>query len=296
MVDKEWDEFLETNFIIVDPTNSTVAPGARYLLYYIGYRSVGYPVRGFPADLGLAYSSDGINFTRYNGGNPILNRTDGWYDSDAIASEILLIDPNNSSRILMIYVGHCYIGCTYGSGITLLGATSTDYVHWTKLPTPIINYQNYTYWWMQNGVAEPGWFIGPDNYYYLFFTGGFGNNESQVISIARSQQPFSGYEINPNPILLPVAGSSLTGTGILAPTILLEGTRVRNWFLETGITFSFNIGYSESTWPLYTPNVISTGTSSTSTTSLSSISECSTTTLTSTFISTCVILILLFFK
>jgi hypothetical protein len=97
---------------------------------------------GYPAALGLAYSSDGITFNRYQDGKsvqsptngrkfplifliwsiaPVLANTPGWYDNDAIYSPVMLFDPTDPNKLLMIYVGHCYWDCEVVPGIRLLG-------------------------------------------------------------------------------------------------------------------------------------------------------------------------------
>ena len=51
-----WDENLESAFAI--------RAGGEVRLYYSGYRDKGDPMKGFPAALGLAVSTDGVTFRR----------------------------------------------------------------------------------------------------------------------------------------------------------------------------------------------------------------------------------------
>jgi hypothetical protein len=78
----EWDEDLEGAYV--------VHYGDEYLLYYSGYtHDGGVPAQGYPASLALAVSTDGVHFERYAHGDPILRPTQGWYDNDAVYSEVV---------------------------------------------------------------------------------------------------------------------------------------------------------------------------------------------------------------
>lgn len=98
----------------------------------------------------------------------------------------------------MIYAGHCYTNCSNGMGVFLLGAYSSDLVNWVKLPSPVFTMigVDSPYWWAGNNyinnidhqvhqVGEPAWFFS-EGYYYLFLSGGLGDNEKKVIAVARS--------------------------------------------------------------------------------------------------------------
>lgn len=81
--------------------------------------------------VGLASSSDGINWTRYSG-NPVISPPfGGWYDSTRVIACGVL--PWNGG-LLMGYVG---ADANYVQRVAL--ATSGDGVHWSPVPGPTLN-------------------------------------------------------------------------------------------------------------------------------------------------------------
>lgn len=235
-----WDEHHEGCF--------AVRRGSEYLLYYSGYRDSGGIAKGFPASLAAARSSDGKNFVRVSDG-PVLSPTDGGYDNDAVYSPTII---DYEGGLLMIYVGHCYSKCDKGAGAFLLAATSQDGISWTKRAEPVLQASD-TIWWMKNGVAEPALVRAPDGSYYLFLTGALGDDEKKVIGVARSSTPFGPWDINPDPIVTPSKGSA-PGTyresGVLAPTVIIEGDRARMWFFGFNKKPEMAIGYAEARLPI----------------------------------------------
>jgi len=234
----EWDENLETPFLL--KTNNG------YLLYYSGYRdgvTPGEPGKGFPASLGVAVSHDGINFTRAQP-EPVLSPTPGSFDADAIYSPDIT---TYEGGYLMVYAGHCYNNCPGTPGVRIMGATSPDGIHWTKISQPLLSPKAPPEW-MRDGVAEPAILLGPDGDLYLFFTGVRG--QEHVIGVARAATLEKAWDIGPDPIVSPGAGS-FDETGDAAPSVLLENGRVRMWFVGTNRTGQYAIGYAEAPWPLH---------------------------------------------
>lgn len=207
----DWGENLEGSYVVYHQE--------QYGLFYSGYRDEGDPARDFPAALGLATSDDAIHFRRGQR-EPILQPTPGWYDNDAIYSPVIFRDDEGWT---MIYVGHCYTRCDYGTNTSLLAATSADGVAWKKREEPVL-LANPDISWMSEGVAEPGLVIEDDGTYTLFFTGLQG--DGRVIGMARSQSPFGPWIINPEPILTSTA-DSFDGGGVLAPFVLIESQLAR---------------------------------------------------------------------
>jgi hypothetical protein len=120
---------------------------------------------------------------------------------------------------------------------------------------------------MRYGVAEPAILEGLDGDWYLFFTGGLGDTEPRVTGIARSPSPFGPWDVAPDPILAP-GGPGFEACGTFAPSVLMDGDRVRMWYLAIddcagacpscdfatcGCSTTFSIGYAEAVWPLYRP-------------------------------------------
>ncbi len=233
----DWDENLEGAYAI--------KIGDQHFLYYSAYRDKGgNPAKGFPAALALAVSADGVNFERYQS-EPILAPTPGWYDNDAVYSEIVF---EYDDQYVMIYVGHCYTQCDYGFGTTLLAATSADGIAWTKRSEPVLERMPEVAPWTNDGVAEPAIVIEPDGRVTLFFTGV--RDEDRWLGMARGTSPFGPWEVNPQPILKPTPGS-FDADGVLAPHVLIEDGIARMWYLGVEPVEGgqyYHVGYAEADW------------------------------------------------
>ena len=203
----EWDENLEGSFALYRD--------GRYLLYYSGYRHVGFPALGYPAALAVAESTDGITFARV-GDTPILPPTAGWYDNDAVYSPAIA---ETDAGLTMVYAGHCYTVCEQGFGNTLLGAKSSDGITWDKLDEPVLRGGIDGADWTRDGVAEPGLTQGPDGRWYLFFTGLAG--EGREIGVTVGDSPLGPWQVNTESIVRP--GDGFDRSGALAPSVLIEG-------------------------------------------------------------------------
>jgi hypothetical protein len=154
---------------------------------------------------------------------------------------------------LMVYAGHAYdVGAKTGN--RLLAATSPDGLTWTKEATPILE-ASPAQAWRSDGVAEPDLVPGPDGRWYLFFTGLQG--ERRVIGVASGPTPRGPWEVDPDPIVVPRA--TFEDKGVLAPSILIEGDRVRMWYLAHGSPDYFVVGYAEAAWPLRQPHASAAG-------------------------------------
>jgi len=232
-----WDEDAETPWLM------KTASG--YFLYYSGYKELivpGGPGKGFPAAVGLASSRDGVTFARVKS-DPVLSPTAGGFDSDAIYSPDVI---PYQDGYLMVYAGHCYKDCPGAPGVRILAATSPDGIHWTKVAQPVLA-ASAADDWMRDGVAEPAMVVGPDGNLYLFFTGV--RAAERVIGVARAATLAGPWEIDPEPIVTPTAGS-FDETGDMAPSVLLESGVVRLWFVGTNQQRQYAIGYAEAPWPL----------------------------------------------
>ena len=229
----EWDDTHETPLIFKH--------GDESLLYFSGYVNKGGFVNSFPAFLGLATSSDGLNFTRY-GSEPVIKPTPGGYDNDAVFSPSIV---EYEGQLVMIYTGHCWTNCRNGTGVFLLAATSNDGRHWIKRPDPVMSRSDLPF--TKNGAAEADLVKGPDNYYYLFVTLLY--DDVHDIGIARSANPYGPWEINPSPV---VSGTvnGFDARGTVAPSVLIEGGKARMWFHGFGADGTIRIGYAEAPWPL----------------------------------------------
>ena len=232
-----WDTAHETSFIL--------KRGANYYLYYVGYIDKGGILASFPSSIGFAYSTDGTNFVVT--ASPIIAGTPRGYDADMITSPSIV--DIGGGQLMMLYAGFCYNNCLHATGPTLLGATSTDGLSWTKIATPIIKPTEIP--WSNEGVAESEIVKGPDGFYYLFMTVLQGAKPHQL-AVARSANYTGPWQVNPQPILPAGAVGAFDEGEDLAPSVLIENGKTRMWF--HGVNKSKNaiaIGYAEASWPLF---------------------------------------------
>lgn len=236
-----WDAQLETAFAL--------KRNGEYVLYYGGYRKETPPPLVSAGELGLARSTDGLHFTRFSS-QPILKRTAGWYDNDAMFSPSIVWW---NGRAWMIYAGHCWTGCSLVTpGLRILGATSSDGVSWLKAPSPVAEGPLAGLDWTGAGVAEPALVQGPDGLFYLFFSA-FSGDDGEVgqIGVARSPHPFGPWDVDPQPVVSTSDAAGWEGTEVIAPSVLIEGGKTRIWYHAfQGIEQDFRIGYAEAPWPL----------------------------------------------
>lgn len=232
----KWDTAHETAFALKFR--------GEYLLYFVGYVDKGGFLKSFPAQLGLAVSTDGVNFTRY-GDAPVLSPTPGGYDNDAVFSPTII---EHEGQLVMLYTGHCWNNCPKGAGLYLLAATSPDGRTWTKRDAVVMSKADTPN--AKDGIAENELVRGPDGKFYLFVSlmqGDAGHD----IGIARASSPFGPWELDPDPIVRRTSGE-FDEIGPIAPSVLIEDGRVRMWFHGFDKQNRIRIGYAEAPWPLTT--------------------------------------------
>jgi len=218
--------------------------GSTYVLLYSGYPDTGAPASGFPAALYAAVSTDGVNFTTVSP-DPVLAPTPGWFDNDAVYSPSVL---QVNGGYVMIYCGHNYedaFGIGGVGGVSLLAATSTDGLSWTKVAQPVLR-ADPAIAWMSDGVAEASMIIGPDGNYYLFFTGLQGDERS--IGIAVAADPLGPWEVAPDPIISAASAGLPPGTEVIAPHAELVDGVLRLWYTVRTLDGVHSITYAEADW------------------------------------------------
>lgn len=231
----KWDDAHETPYLYKH--------GDTYFLYFVGYRDKGGFAKSFPAFLGLATSKDGVNFERQD--EPVLKPTPGGYDNEAVFSPSIV---EYQGELVMIYTGHCWTNCPNGKGVFLLAATSKDGRQWVKRPKPILDKAQLPSQ-VKDGAAESEIVRGPDGQYYLFMSWLYGDSVHEI-GVARSATPFGPWEINAQPIVKRPEGRGFDDVGPIAPSVLIEGGKVRMWFHGFSKRKSIEIGYAEAPWPL----------------------------------------------
>lgn len=233
----DWDESMEMPEVI--KVSNT------YALFYCGYdpdvaQASGGLVWG---DLGLAESTDGINYTKTAA--PVMSRTPNWYDQDGITDPTII---ESGGTLYMIYVGWCTQSCSLNNGnpaFYSLRAISTDNGHtWIKQglldPTGTV------------GLQHPDLVYDADGKYSLFY--GVDNACSNKVGIFHSvgDLPFGPF--------LPVSGSSIFCMGTQGfetsgmdggfPTVINDNGIGRMWYTGVDdVNFYYKIGLAESNLP-----------------------------------------------
>lgn len=144
---------------------SMIKKGNQYFLYYNGRSSA------YTEKVGLAISSDGINFTKYSG-NPILTNDKTWEGSGVMCPSIY----QENSIYKMVYMS------AQGTGFGF--ANSIDGINWTKDSlNPFFRRENTTNNWGVANIAYPNvvklnnefrvYYSGASNYYNPIYKIGF---------------------------------------------------------------------------------------------------------------------------
>jgi len=239
--DDGWDYAAETPFLLKN--------GDEYWLYYCSYRKEGWQIRGNPAMIGLAKSTDGIRFERVSS-QPILSPTSGWLDKDTLTSPSVI---KEEDMYYMIYAGHRLHDVENTENLHILGATSHDGITWTKLKNPVLGAMPGLDW-TKNGVAEAELIKGHDGKFYLFFSGidyHTHKRERFVIGVAQSEMPFGPWDVNPQPIVVPSGRlGKFDEYSVIAPGVLLDGDIVRLWYHGFATDKTISTGYAECKWPI----------------------------------------------
>lgn len=230
----QWDDTHETPF--------AMKFRGEYLLYFSGYRNRGGFFKSFPAFLGLAVSRDGVKFDRV-GDEPILKGTPGGYDSDAVFSPSIV---EHEGQLVMLYTGYCFDTCKREKGVYLMAATSSNGRDWVKRDKPVMSKADLPK--TKDGAAEAEIVKGPDGNFYLFMSLLYGE-EGHEIGVARSASPYGPWDIAPEPIVRKSA-NGFDDIGPIAPSVLIEGDKVRMWFHGFSKRKTIQIGYAEAAWPL----------------------------------------------
>ncbi len=230
----QWDDTHETPFAIKFR--------GEYLLYFSGYRNRGGFFKSFPAFLGLAVSRDGVKFDRV-GDEPILKGTPGGYDSDAVFSPSIV---EHEGQLVMLYTGYCFDTCKREKGVYLMAATSSNGRDWIKRDKPVMSKADLPK--TKDGAAEAEIVKGPDGLFYLFMSLLYGE-EGHEIGVARSASPYGPWDIAPEPIVRKSA-NGFDDIGPIAPSVLIEGDKVRMWYHGFSKRKTIQIGYAEAAWPL----------------------------------------------
>ncbi|MGZ4391921.1 MAG: hypothetical protein ACXVRK_07380, partial [Gaiellaceae bacterium] len=115
-----------------DPTVLKV--GATYDMWYTGY-----PEDGGPPAIFLATSTDGANWTRANGGSPVLQGTAGAFDANGVYGADVVYDPV-LAMYRMWYSGRAGAFGGIGYATSPDGVTWTTYTNGGALPVAVLDH------------------------------------------------------------------------------------------------------------------------------------------------------------
>lgn len=246
-----WDEAHETPFA------RTVGGDVR--LYVLGYKGSGFFVDPASSGIGLVTSSDPLRFGPMP--PPVLVPSVPG-DSGGITSPSVV---QTARGDVLYYTGWA---CSMADPACLTGAVAQQLslmavpLDRRGLPkgAPKVIVGDPGLDWTNGGISEAQVVAGPDGRFYLFFSslsGPAGSpNAVQRIGVAVAAGPFGPFIFAAAPLIEPgdVHGKWANG-GLLAPSVLIEGGRVRLWFhaFETdasGAILKARIGYADHVWPL----------------------------------------------
>jgi hypothetical protein len=135
--------------------------------------------------------------------------------------------------------------------VYLLGATSTDGRRWTKRPGHLLEGAAMPAFFKDH-AAEPELVKGPDGAFYLFYTALQGERP-HMIGVARGDSPFGPWTFMPEPAVT-TAGTGANDAEVVAPSVVIDGDKVRMWFsgFRKAGGPAIGIFYAEAAWPLLT--------------------------------------------
>jgi len=254
---------------------SVVWNGTGYMMYYVGDGAVNSST--YPANvrqIGVAFSSDGISWTKY-AGNPVITHGPAWYDSRFTRGPSVIFD---DGMYKMWYYGTAQLNYNAAASIDL--ATSSDGVHWTKYPNnPVFLGFRYS----DNTTSSDYPSVVKVNGTYLMAFSGY----SADIGYATSADGINWSFDNQTNVLLTTSGWH---TGFIdEPSILIDGGRVLLWY--DGIDASnrtspyiSGVGFASCGVLITTPPVTVTSVSTSTATSFVTTTSVVTSTSTSTSI------------
>jgi len=133
--------------------------------------------------VGLAFSDDGIEWTRYDN-NPVLplGDTGAWDDDSAFGADVKRLSNAPGQHYEMLYTG-----ARSDRRYTIGRAVSDDGIHWRKDPEPILRRSEQGSWdWYKTSIPTP---IGWDGKRLVFYSG---HNGTDYVGIGRTRVTYPG--------------------------------------------------------------------------------------------------------
>jgi predicted GH43/DUF377 family glycosyl hydrolase len=147
--------------------SSVVKINNTYYLYYTGRNMPEYKI-------GIAISTDGINFTKYSG-NPILTNNKPWELNGVLDGSVIM----DNGTLKMVYMNSNASGFGF--------ATSTDGLNWIKeANNPFFTINNTANNWGDDKIAYPS-FVKNENEYKIYYCGIGDNSIVYKIGLLKKQ-------------------------------------------------------------------------------------------------------------
>lgn len=250
--DQQWYRY-PTNPVFVANTSgwdsahvahpSIIKDGAGYKMYYESYGVLA------GGAIGLATSADGVHWTRYNA-NPILTGTPGaWDERQAISPTVL----KEGSVYKMWYTSLSQAG----NWRNFIGyATSTDGIHWTKHPTPVLG-PGADWTWDEYGPVHAS-VVRDGGAYRMYYGSGSGTGGQSQGGIGLATSPdgvtWTRHPYNP---LITRRAYGWDSNGVGNPSVLVLDGVYHMWYSDpwaTGHATSANgVDWTRETAPIIQP-------------------------------------------
>lgn len=215
---------------------------AIYKMWYVGTHSW----FGNNWRIGYATSPDGINWTRQNDGNPVLNLGAAGEWDDAYVGHVSVI--RDGSLLKMWYRGSRISGGLDGS-IGL--ATSTDGISWTKFDDPLTTDPPYAEsdpvlvptpgTWDSQVVYHPNVIVN-DSTYEMWYVA-MGNMIGQNVGYATSSDGINWDKDSSNPVMTIGSAGSFDNFRLLTPCVMFENNLYKMWYTGSN-DVTWRIGYA----------------------------------------------------
>lgn len=247
----DWDQAHETPF--------AVPVAGEVWLYVLGYQGVGFRADPKSAAIGWARSTDGVTFS------PLVPLVTPSVPQDAAGMTSPSAIADSEGGVILYYSGwgcpddlaRCMDG-TAPWGLSLLAVRQGSDGRLSGPPRVVVGDPGLT--WAPGGIAEAEVIRAPDGRIHLFFTTLTGPRGTELavqrIGRAVARDPFGPFVFAPEPILTPAdLPGTWAGGGVLAPSVVIGGGKIRLWFHGfevdgSGAITAGRIGLAEHPWPL----------------------------------------------
>jgi predicted GH43/DUF377 family glycosyl hydrolase len=183
-----------------------------YVMWYTGTNGVTYP----GGAVGLATSTDGVNWVKYPG-NPVLKPSFLFYDDQLYIATPYVIRLN-----LTYNMWYTAKGAATPNINKILYATSFDGIHWTKWPSPVLSPPSNASAWDASSDYSAS-VIWNGQIFGMWYTGINQTGLPPKIGFATSPDGGTWMRAASNPILVPGPPGSWDSAGVEQPSVAQSG-------------------------------------------------------------------------